>query len=109
MVEAQVFDEYIHFSLMYTTDNIFHILPIKHLANQDGELTTTHNIATGSKPFFFKYTYLLFPCVIWKSTAHVNMKALHMCNQSQKNLGVSSMEFHKIKKDNSYKYLVRKI
>ena len=37
------------------------------------------------------------------------MKALHMCNQSQKNLGVSSMEFHKIKKDNSYKYLVRKI
>ena len=40
MVRVRVFDEYIHFSLMYTTDNILPALPIKHLVNQYGEPTT---------------------------------------------------------------------
>ena len=49
MVNAQVSDKYIHFALMYTTDNISPILPIKHLVNQDGELTTPHKLETGTK------------------------------------------------------------
>ena len=49
MVNAQVSDKYIHFALMYTTDNISPILPIKHLVNQDGEPTTPHKLETGTK------------------------------------------------------------
>ena len=33
MVHARVSDEYINFALMYTTDNIFTVLPIHHLIN----------------------------------------------------------------------------
>ena len=40
MVHARVLDKYIHFALMYTTHNIFSVLPIKHLIDQDGEPTT---------------------------------------------------------------------
>ena len=44
MVNARVSGKYIHFSLMYTTDYIFPVLPIKHLVNQDGEPTTPHKL-----------------------------------------------------------------
>ena len=50
MLHAQVSDEYIHFALMYTTYDIFTVLPIKHLVNQDGGTTTPHKLATGMKP-----------------------------------------------------------
>ena len=46
-----IFQElYIHFSLMYTTDHIFPVLPIKDLINEDGDPTTPHKLATGTKP-----------------------------------------------------------
>ena len=35
MVYARVSDVFIHFILMYTTDHIFPVIPIKHLVNQD--------------------------------------------------------------------------
>ena len=35
---------------MYTTDHIFHVLPIKHFLDQDGEPTTPHKLVTGTKP-----------------------------------------------------------
>ena len=50
MVHAQVSDEYTHFELLYTTDNIFPFLPIKHLVNKDGELTVPYKLAPGTKP-----------------------------------------------------------
>ena len=64
MVHARVLDEYIHVTLMYTTHHIFPILPIKHLVNQYGEPTTTHKLATGTKPLVSNISVLFFTCVV---------------------------------------------
>ena len=50
MVHAKVPEVYIHSVLMYTTDHIFPVLPIKDLINEDGDPTTPHKLATGTKP-----------------------------------------------------------
>ena len=50
MVHARVPEVYVHFALMYTTDRIFPVLPIKDLINEDGNPTTPHKLATGMKP-----------------------------------------------------------
>ena len=50
MVHAGVSEAYIHLALMYTTDHIFPILHIEDMINYDGDLTTPHNLATGTKP-----------------------------------------------------------
>ena len=50
MVHAIVPEVYVHFTLMYTTDHIFPVLPIKDLINEDGNSTTPHKLATGKKP-----------------------------------------------------------
>ena len=47
MVHARVPEVYVHFVLMYTTDHIFPVLPIKDLINKDGDPTTPHKLATG--------------------------------------------------------------
>ena len=39
MVHARVPEVYVHFTLMYTTDNIFPVLPTKDLINEDGDPT----------------------------------------------------------------------
>ena len=36
MVYARVLEAYIHFAVMYMTDHIFPVLPIKDLINEDG-------------------------------------------------------------------------
>ena len=46
----RIFCEYINFALMYTTQNIFTVLPIKHLIKHDGEPTTLQKLETGTKP-----------------------------------------------------------
>ena len=50
MVHARVPESYVHFALMYTTDHIFPVIPIKDLINEDGDTTTPHKLATGTKP-----------------------------------------------------------
>ena len=50
MVYAIFLEAYIHFALMYTTDHIFPVLPIKYMVNEDGEPTTPFKLATGTKP-----------------------------------------------------------
>ena len=50
MVHAGFLEAYIHFVLMYTTDHIFPVLPIKYLINEDGDPTTPFKLATGTKP-----------------------------------------------------------
>ena len=64
MVQARVSYKYIHFALLYTDDHIFHILPIKHLVNKDGETTTPHKLATGKNLQYqnhvFYYVYVLY-------------------------------------------------
>ena len=52
------------FSLMYTTDNIFPVLPIKHLLNQDAEPTMPHEMATGTKPLVSNLHVLFCPHVV---------------------------------------------
>ena len=50
MIHARVPEVYVHFSLMYTTDHIFPVIPIKDLINEDGDPTMPHKMATGTKP-----------------------------------------------------------
>ena len=50
MVHARVREVYVHFALMYTTDHIFPVIQIKYILNKDGDLTTPHKLATGTKP-----------------------------------------------------------
>ena len=40
MVNARVLEVHVHFALMYTTDHIFPVIPIKDLINGDGDPTT---------------------------------------------------------------------
>ena len=50
MVHARVPEVYAHFALMYTTDHISPVLPIKDLINEYGNPTTPHKMATVTKP-----------------------------------------------------------
>ena len=71
MVHARVPEVYVHFASMYTTDHIFTVLPIKDLMNEDGNPTTPHKLATGTKPSVSQLYVLFCPCVVRKATAHV--------------------------------------
>ena len=71
---------------MYTTDHIFPVLPIKDLINEDGDPTTPHKMATGTKPSVSHLRVLFCPCVVCKATAHVETKTLNMRHQAQKGL-----------------------
>ena len=84
MVHAIVLEAYIHFSLMYMTDNIFPVLPIKDMINKDGDPTTLHKLATGMKPSVSHLHVLFCPCVVRKATSHVGGKTLNMRHQAQK-------------------------
>ena len=44
MVHARVPEAYVHFTLRYTTYNIFPVLPIKDLINEDGDPTSPHKL-----------------------------------------------------------------
>ena len=50
MVNAQVWEAYIHFLLIYTAYNIFPLLLIKYLINKDVKPTTPFKLVTGMKP-----------------------------------------------------------
>ena len=69
---------------MYTTDHIFPGLPIKDLINKDGDPTTPHKLATGTKPSVSHLLVLFCLCVVRKATAHVETKTLNMRHQAQK-------------------------
>ena len=64
MVHTKVSEAYIQFTLMYTTDHIFLVLPIKDIINKDGDPNTPFKLAIGMKPsvlhlrvFFFHVLY----------------------------------------------------
>ena len=84
MVHARVLEACIHFVLLYTTDHIFPVLPIKYLINKDGDLTTPYKLAIGRKPSVSNLRMLLCLYVVWKATAHVETKSLNMRHQAQK-------------------------
>ena len=60
MVHARVPEVYVHFALMYTTDHIFPVLPIKYLINKYGDPTTPHKLAKGTKPLVSHLCELFF-------------------------------------------------
>ena len=75
MVLAQVSDEYFHFVLIFMTDYIFPVLPIKNLINKDGDPAATHKMETGTKPSLSNLLVLFYPCVVPNTTARVYKKA----------------------------------
>ena len=84
MVHARVLEAYVHVTLMYMTDHIFPVLPIKDLINEDGDPTTPHELATGMKPSVSHLRVSFCPCVLQKTTAHVEKNMLNMRHQAQK-------------------------
>ena len=84
MVYARVPEVYVHFTLMYTTNHVFLVLPIKDLINEDGNPTMLHKLETGTKPLVSHLRVLFFPYVVQKATAHVETKTLNMRHQAQK-------------------------
>ena len=84
MVHARVPEAYVHFTLMYTTDHIFPVLPIKDIINKDVIPTTPHKLATSTKPSVSHLRVLFCQCVVRKATAHVGTKTLNMRHQAQK-------------------------
>ena len=83
MVHARVSEAYIYFALMYTTDHIFTVLPIKDVINKYGEPTMPFKLATGTKPSLSHLRMLFFPCVVRKATTHIDKKSLNMRHQAQ--------------------------
>ena len=81
MVHTRVSEVYIHFALMYTTGHIFPVLPIEYLINEDGDPKMPHKLATGTKPSISHLHVLFCPCVVRKSTVHVETKTLNMRHQ----------------------------
>ena len=75
---------FFHFALMYTTDHIFPVLPIKYLIKKYGDPTTSHKLTTGTKPSVSHLRLLFCPCGVRKATAHVETKTLNMRHQAQK-------------------------
>ena len=84
MVHARVPEVYGHFELIYTTDHIFPVIPIKDIINEDGDPTTPYKLATVTKPLVSHLRVLFCPCVVRKTTAHVEKKTLDMRHQAQK-------------------------
>ena len=84
MVHSRFLEAYVHFALMYTTDRIFPVLPIKDIINEDGDPTTPHKLATGTKPSVSHLRVLFCPCVVQKAIAYVETKALNMRHQALK-------------------------
>ena len=52
--------------------------------NEDGDPTSQHNLALGTKPSVSDLSVILFPCVVRKATAHFGTKTLNMRHQAQK-------------------------
>ena len=65
MVHARVPEIYIHFALMYTTDHIFPVLPMKDLINEDGDPTTPYKLATDTKPLVSRLRVFFFVRVLY--------------------------------------------
>ena len=84
MVHARFPKVYFHFTLMYTTDHIFLVLPIKYLINEDVDPTIPHKLETGTKPSVSHLRVLFCPCVVRKATTHDETKTLNMRHQAQK-------------------------
>ena len=93
MVHARISEAYVNFVLMYMTNHISLVLPIKDLINEDGNPPTPHTLATGTKPSVSHLRILFCPCVVWKATTHVETKTLNMRHQAQRRVSRHLREY----------------
>ena len=84
MVHARVPGAYVHFTLMYTTDHIFPVIPIKDIINEDSNPKMPHKLATGMKLSVSHLRELFCPCIVQKDTTHVETKSLNIRHRAQK-------------------------
>ena len=84
MLHARVLEACIHFVLMYMTDNILLVPPIKNLINKDGKPTTPFKLQIGTKPSVSQLHALFCQYVVQKDIAQVDKKVLNTCHQAQK-------------------------
>ena len=84
MVHARVLEAYINLALIYTTNNIFMLLPIKEPINKEGNRTTPFKLTAGTKTSVLNLRVLFCPCVLQKSTEYVGTKALNMHHRVKK-------------------------
>ena len=63
---------------MYMEDNIFPVLSIKDLINEDDDPIALFKLATSTKPSISYLRVLFFLFVVQKSNSHVGTKALNM-------------------------------
>ena len=64
IIYVRVPEVYVHFALMYKTDHIFTVLPIEDLISKDGDPTTPHKLATGTKTSVSHLCLLFCPYVV---------------------------------------------
>ena len=94
MVHARFSEAYTYFALMYTTDHIFPVIPIKDLINKDNNPTTSFRLATSTKHsvshlnvFFFhvlygKILYFLQKGVKYESPSTKGFSRYLRCNST---------------------------
>ena len=92
-MQSIVSEACICFALMYMTDHIFLVLPIKDMINEFGDLTTPFKLATGTKPSV-SHLRVLFFHMLYRGT-----KALDMRHQAQKGFRGIFVGITQIKKD----------
>ena len=66
MVNTRFSEAYIHFALIYTTDNIFLVIPKNDLINKDGKNTKPFKLATGTNLQYHIYV-CYFVQVLYKN------------------------------------------
>ena len=64
MVRVRFLEAYIHFTIMYTADHMFSVLPIKDLITEDRKPTIPFKIAAGTKISISNLRVLFCPCVV---------------------------------------------
>ena len=74
MVHVRFLEAYIQFVLIYTTDHIFLVLPIKDMINEDGEPTTPFKLWTGTKSSVSNLRMLFCPCIVQRDTANIKKR-----------------------------------
>ena len=83
MINSRDLEAYIHFALMYTTDHIFMVLPIKDLINKDDESTMPFKLAIGMKPSV-SHLRVFFLHVFYGKLLHTLKKGVKYASPSAK-------------------------
>ena len=70
-----------NFALIYTTDDVFPVIEIKHMVDQDSEPTTLHELANGTKHLVSHRCVSFYLIFVRKATTHLEPKVLNVCHK----------------------------